>query len=63
MHVRTAVCIIIHESLFLMYIPHILWLMALQRKIVAHVSRKYRSNSNKISHATKLLQTECVARK
>ena len=60
MHVRTAEGSIIHESLFLMYIPPF-WIMDLHRKIVANVSRKYRSNRNKISHGTEWLQTESVA--
>ena len=60
MHVTTAVGSIIHESLFLMYILHF-FDNDLHRKIVANVSRKYRSNRNKISHGTEWLQTESVA--
>ena len=62
MHVRIAVASITHES-FLSAYPHIFIANALHRKIVAYVSRKYRSNRNKISQATEWLQTECVARK
>ena len=62
MHARTAVASITHESFSDVY-PHIFMVNALHRKIVAYVSRKYRSNGNKISHATEWLQTECVARK
>ena len=46
-----------------MYTPYIVMANALHRKIVAYVSRKYRSNSNTITHATEWLQTEFVARK
>ena len=62
MHVRISVASITRESFSNAY-PHIFMAIALHRKIVAYVSRKYRSNRNKISHAIEWLQTECVARK
>ena len=63
MHQRTAVASISPRIFFSNVYPHIFMANALHRKIVAYVSRKYRSNRNKISHATEWLQTECVARK